>query len=186
LIPDTYRVQADSSAITFSLAEGATTDVSIPLRALGNVPATFEAIFNFPDATEFPSGGQLAGIFSSCWNEDVYWLPKNFVGVHTTKAFVNSACTYSVKVGGRTQTLDQTRTNTITVHHLDVDDVTVTREDRTTYRTSGTYEIYYNGGRIAGPFQTHSGLELLPGTYELVIQYNTVDGAKTQRQTFTL
>jgi hypothetical protein len=62
----------------------------------------------------------------------------------------------------------------------------VTREDGTTYTTRGSYEIYFGGARVAGPYATSTGLDLLPGTYELVLTYATADGSKTQHKTMSL
>jgi hypothetical protein len=185
-IPDTYQLQVNGAAKSFSLPEGALSEIPIALPVLGSVPATFDANFNYPDARELPWSGQSNTISSSCAGERSYALPSNLQGSLNTKAFVNSACTYTVTIGGRTQTLDQNQSNSITVNHIDVDDVEVAREDGTIYQARGTYELFFGGNRVVGPLSTDTGLDLLPGTYELVIKYTTVDGPKTQRQTFTL
>ena len=51
---------------------------------------------------------------------------------------------------------------------------------------TGTYELYFGGTRVAGPFPTNSGVDLLPGTYELVTSFSTADGPQVQRETLTL
>jgi hypothetical protein len=64
--------------------------------------------------------------------------------------------------------------------------VEVTREDGSRYTTSGKYELYYGGSRVAGPFDTNTGIDVLGGTYELVITFSTADGPQTQRHTIQL
>ena len=97
-----------------------------------------------------------------------------------------SAIEYPLNVGGRPTALSQTSTNSIKLHRLDVDNVEVTKEDGSTYLVTGKYEVFFGGTRVAGPYNTNGGIDLLPGTYELVVTFNTADGPQTQRETFTL
>ena len=59
------------------------------------------------------------------------------------------------------------------------DAAVVTREDGSTFTTRGTYELYFGGQKVAGPYNTNTGIDALDGAYELVVKYTTADGAKT-------
>ena len=82
-------------------------------------------------------------------------------------------------------------------------DVEITKETGETYTTKGTWQLYRqgpnatwlpitirqdcsNGGGAATSFPTNSGLDVLPGTYRLVISYTTGEGAKTQEHTVSV
>lgn len=99
------------------------------------------------------------------------------------------------------------KTVTVPVERLDVDDVEVEKEDGSTYNVKGQYVVYkqgpnnswlpitqyqqsYYGGcsgtRAAWSAPTGTGLDLPPGTYRLVITYNTAEGAKTKDEVVTL
>jgi hypothetical protein len=94
-------------------------------------------------------------------------------------------------------------TKTIKLERLDVDDVEVTKENGETYMVRGTWQLYRqgpnnawlpitikqdcsNGAGQAASFPTNAGLDVLPGTYRLVISYTTGEGPKTQEQTVTV
>ena len=93
--------------------------------------------------------------------------------------------TYTFTAAGRTVTLSQTSDNTIALNRVDVSGVTVTRENGSTYFAGGDYELYFGGNRVAGPHSTGTGIDVLPGEYELVLKYRTSDGEKTQRHTLS-
>jgi hypothetical protein len=189
-VADTYSVDVGGVAQSFTLAEGNISEIPIRLGAVGAVPNTFATNITFADVAELPSapsvwGRYAATVESNCRADRTYMLPVNSVRTPLKlKAFVDSACTYTLSVAGREQILNQSAPNAITLHRLDVDDVTVTREDGSTYLAHGTYEVFFGGNRVVRA-ETNSGIDMLPGTYELVISYQTVDGAKTQRQTLT-
>jgi hypothetical protein len=100
-------------------------------------------------------------------------------------AFVNAACTYTLNVAGRTQVLNQAQPNAITFHRLAVNAVTITREDGSTYTVNGTYTLNYGGVQVAGPYNTGTGIDVLPGTYQFSLSYTDFDGPQTQTQTLT-
>jgi hypothetical protein len=83
--------------------------------------------------------------------------------------------------------LSQTSPNAIGLHRLDVDNVTITREDLDggTYSVVGTYTLNYGGVQVAGPYNTGTGIDVLPGTYEFSLTYTDFDGPQTQTQTLT-
>jgi hypothetical protein len=139
----------------------------------------------FADVAELPTAAAQATITSSCTGDRAYTFSNAVRTPLKLKAFVDSACTYTLSVAGRTQVLGQSAANAVTLQRLDVDDVTITREDGSTYLVKGSYEVFFGGNRVVSA-STNSGIDMLPGTYELVITYATVDGTKTQRQTLTL
>jgi hypothetical protein len=94
-------------------------------------------------------------------------------------------------------------TKTIQLERLDVDDVEITKETGETYMARGTWQLYRqgtnnswlpitmrqdcsNGAGQAVTFPTNTGIDVLPGTYRLVISYTTGEGAKTQDMTVTV
>lgn len=186
-IPDTYSVSVGGVAQSFTLAEGNLSDVPVSLPVVGTVPSVFTAAVTFADARELPNGGGVtSSITSSCGGDRAYTFAGAASGTVNVRAFADSNCVYTLNVAGRTTTLSQTSPNAITINRVDVDDVVVTREDGSTYAARGTYELFYGGNRVVGALSTNTGIDVLPGTYELVITYSTVDGQKTQRQTITL
>ena len=185
-LPDTYKVTVGSSPPqSFTLSEGAVTDVPISLPVLGSVPTLFTASITLADPRQLPTVG-AAQIKSSCSGDRSYSVSAIATGTLNLKAYTDSSCVYTLDVNGVTRTLSQTAANPFTLRRVDVDDVLVTREDGSTYTARGTYELYLGGLRVAGPYYTHNGIDALPGTYELVISYSTADGPKTQKHTFTL
>lgn len=185
-LPETYSVTVGSGPPqSFTLREGTVTDVPISLPVVGTVPALFTASITLADPRQLPTAG-AAQIKSSCSSDRTYSVSASAVGTLNLKAYADSACVYTLDVNGVTRTLSQTAANAFTLRRVDVDDVLVTREDGSTYTARGTYELYLNGLRVAGPYSTHTGIDALPGTYELVISYSTADGPKMQKHTFTL
>ena len=184
-VPGKYVVNVGSTTETFTLTQGEQEEVALTLPVVGTVPDTFNTNITFADARELPDSA-VATITSSCSGDRTYSVPATNTAQLKLKAFVETNCTYTLNVGGRPTTLSQTSTNSIKLHRLDVDNVEVTKEDGTTYTVTGKYEVYFGGTRVAGPYNTNGGIDLLPGTYELVVTFNTADGPQTQRETFTL
>jgi hypothetical protein len=184
-VPGKYSVLVGSSTETFTLAQGDQKEIPLTLPVVGAVPDTFNTNISFLDSRELPDAA-AGTITSSCSGDRSYSIPATTTTQLKLKAFEQSNCTYTLNVGGRQVTLSQTTTNTVKLNRLDVDNVEVTKEDGTTYTTTGRYEVYFGGTRVAGPYNTNTGIDLLPGTYELVITYTTADGQQTQRETFTL
>jgi hypothetical protein len=92
--------------------------------------------------------------------------------------------TYAFEAAGRQVPLADLN-NDVHLHRLDIDDVIVTREDGTSFTTAGTYVLNFGGKKIAGPFNTKTGLDLLPGTYEVVVSYTTALGPQTKTYPIT-
>jgi hypothetical protein len=186
--PGTITATVNGAPQTLTLAPGDEVYFELQLPVVGSVPATFETDITFADPRVNPDA--ISGtITSSCNNDTTYTIPSPAtLGSPTTvvlHAFVSSDCGYKLNVGGVAQKLSQTSTNSITLHRLDVDDVTVTREDHSTYTTKGTYSLNYGGQRVAGPYNTGTGLDLLPGSYEFSLGFTTFDGPQTQTRTIT-
>lgn len=175
---------AATNSTKVNLTEGLIVEVPIALPVIGVVPPTFKTTIAFAEPRELPD---LAGasITSSVSGERGYSLPARATETLQLVAFQNPAATYSLNVGGRKVTLDQSRDNTITLRRLDVDHVRVTREDGSVYMQPANFEIFFGGTRVAAG-TTNSGLDMLPGEYELVLSYKTAEGPRVQRQTIKL
>ena len=188
-VPGTYAINVSTgtgtTSQTFTLAEGATSEVAVSLPVIGTVPTTFKANITFASARELPDA-LVASIVSSCSGDRSYSLQAGTTTTLALKAFQASSCIYTLNAGGRSVALDQAQSNDITLNRLDMDNVVVTREDASTYTVVGTYELYFGGNRVVGPFNTNSGVDVLPGSYELVTKFTTADGPQTQRQTIQL
>lgn len=73
-------------------------------------------------------------------------------------------------------------TTVVQMQRLDVDDVEVTREDGTKFRTAGTYSIEWlnpAGNYVAWPelqkLPTKTGVDLVPGHYRVTVAYTTLE-----------
>jgi hypothetical protein len=94
-------------------------------------------------------------------------------------------------------------TKTIQLERLDVDDVEITKETGETYMAHGSYQLFRqgpnaswipitvrqdcsNGAGQQVAFPTNAGIDVLPGTYRLLISYATAEGAKQQEQVVTV
>lgn len=102
----------------------------------------------------------------------------------------------------------------VQLKRLDVNHVTVTREDGANYQAPGNYQVYVQDSEITGgwrllevvapeyysgnycapsyaykayhTFPTQTGLDVLPGVYKVVITYKTVEGEKQTEQVVDL
>ncbi|HEY8072699.1 MAG TPA: hypothetical protein VIF62_01280 [Labilithrix sp.] len=100
-------------------------------------------------------------------------------------------------------TLNPGDSKTIQLERLDIDDVTVTREDGTTYDVKGSYQLFRqgaagswipittrtdcsNGGAAQQSWPTATGVDVPAGTYRVLLSYTTAEGAKTQDNTYTV
>lgn len=185
-VPDTYKVTINGVEQTFKLDEGDLEEIPLTLPVLGTVPDVFKTKLVFQDARSLPTAGPVLTITSSCAGDRSYKIAPNAQGTLELTAFMAPTCVYTLNAGGRKAELSQSATNTVKINRVEVDDVEVTRENGSVNTVRGTYELFFNGARVVGPLATNTGLDVLPGTYELVISYSTVDGPKTQRETFTL
>jgi hypothetical protein len=187
-VPGTLSVTVPgtTTAQTVTVASGDEADFPISLPAIGTVPAIFGTAVTFFDARNNPDAAP-GTITSSCAGERSYTIPSatGTPAPLALEAFVNPACTYTLTVGGRQTVLDQTAGTAIGLHRLDVNDVTITREDGTTYTTKGTYSLNYGGVQVQGPFTTGTGIDVLSGTYQFSLSYTDFDGPQTQTQTIT-
>lgn len=177
-LPGTYTMKGVTSQ-TFTLHEGDLSDFTIP------APGTFKTAISFVDTRDNPTA-MNSTITSSCSGDRSYTIPATGVTALALTAFVASGCTYTFSAGGRSVVLSQSTDNNISLHRVDVDDVVVTREDGTTYTVKGSYVLKLAGVNVAGPLSTATGIDVLPGTYDLVTSYTTADGPQTQTDTFTL
>lgn len=89
----------------------------------------------------------------------------------------------SLTLGPRTMpiTLQDGATIPLALGRVDVDDVTVRRENGTTYEQKGTYLLTcVTDGTVVGTFSTGTGVDVLPGDYRADVTYSTAEGPKTQ------
>lgn len=65
---------------------------------------------------------------------------------------------------------------------LDVDDIAVTQNDGSVRAVRGKYQVYdKNGnGMLLNPLDTNTGVDLPPGTYDVVATYTKTDGTSGQ------
>jgi hypothetical protein len=184
--PGEYQYDlSNGTSTTVKLKEADIVEVSVPLPVVGTLPSQFKTRIDFLSTRELPDA-VTAVIGSSVSGERTYSVPVSSNASLNLKAYVNSSAAYSLTAAGRTVQLDQTQDNVVKLNRVDIDDVTITRENGTTYVVRGTYELYFGGNRVAGPYATNSGIDALPGDYELVIMYRTAEGDQTDRSTITL
>ncbi len=185
LLPLRYLTSAPATDRT--LAEGQVAAFNLTLPVYGIVPSqwttnvTFMSRRELPDAQGRDYGEASSGIVARYGECGSGYDFSRSSGTLSLRAFSASSCSYFLHVGGREQRLDQLHVNNVRIHRIDIDDVFVTREDGSTYTTAGTYELWFAGAKLIGPFATHSGLDVLPGAYEVVVSYATAEGAKTKR-----
>ncbi|MBI5543014.1 MAG: hypothetical protein HY901_03950 [Deltaproteobacteria bacterium] len=182
--PGAYSYTVEGSApVSVTLNEGEQREIEISLPVIGG--DLFHTTVRFLEARELPDAA-VATITSSVSGERSYRLPAGTaISNLNLQAYKNSSALYTFTAAGRTVALSQTGSNTLSLNRVDVDDVTVTREDSSTYVARGTYELYFGGICVAGPYDTATGIDVLPGDYELVLKYRTADGEKIQRQTLS-
>jgi hypothetical protein len=184
LLPGDYTFTTgtivDPGSDTRTLAEGALATLTFQVPILNGVPDMFQTELELADPRELPDSDRTF-IKSYCGND--YYLPATARGTLTLRAY--HACGYELHAGGRTQALAESGTNHVTLHRIDVADVTVTRENGSTYVTRGTYELLYQGWLIAGPYPTNGGIDVLPGDYELIVRYTTALGPQANHYDLT-
>ena len=93
----------------------------------------------------------------------------------------------SLTLGARTMpiTLQDGATMPLPLGRIDVDDVTVRRENGTSYEQKGTYVVTcLTDGVVIGTFPTATGIDVLPGDYRADVSYTTAEGPKTQSYRF--
>lgn len=190
VVPGTYGFSLENGSggtttETRDVAEGDVKTLSFTLPLIGTIPDLFTTKIQLEDPRELPDAVATTITSSRC-PERSYVIPKDASGTLTLKAFKFSECDYVLTAGGRTVTLKQNATNDISLHRIDVDDVVVTREDGTKYTTRGTYELYFGGNRVAGPFSTKTGIDVFGGAYEVVVKYDTAEGPKTNHYNVSL
>jgi hypothetical protein len=185
VVPGSYSFATETtsgpSTDTRVVNEGDAADLVFTLPIVGAVPARFNTNLTFADPRELPDAAP-SGISSNCAERD-YNIAPTASGTLALKAFAFPECSYRLNVPGRSIALSQSVDNNVTLHRIDVDDVLVTREDGTTFTKRGTYELYFGGSLVAGPYPTNSGIDALDGDYELVVKFTTGTGDKTNRYT---
>jgi hypothetical protein len=184
--PGTLTANVNGSPQTLTVNLGDEADFNLSLPAIGSVPPTFTTQITFADPRANVDAAQ-GTITSSCAGDRSYTIPSatGTPAPLALTAFVNSSCVYTLTVAGIKQVLDQTTANAITLHRLDVNAVTITREDGTTYTVTGTYTLNSGGIQVAGPYNTSTGIDVLPGTYQFSLNFTDFDGPQTQTQTIT-
>jgi hypothetical protein len=183
VVPGAYGFTTETAGVdTRTLNEGDLTALNIELPVVGIIPATFTTNITFNDPRELPDAATTT-ITSNC--ERNYSVPQAASGTLSLHAFQFAECNYVLNVPGRSVPLSQTADNNVTVYRLDIDDVTVTREDNTTFVTPGTFELWFGGALIAGPYPTNAGIDVLPGTYQAIVRYSTAEGPKSNTYDLT-
>ncbi len=181
LAPGAYTFTVDSNAgptvQTRSASEGGIDTWNFDLPVLGTVPSRFGVNVTFAGTHDFANAAATT-ITSNC--ERPYTFPAGTAPL-ALQAFRFDTCGFHLDAGGRTLPLSQTSDNNVRLYRIDVADVNVTREDGSHFTTRGTYEVYFGGTRVAGPFATSTGIDALAGDYEVVVQYSTALGAQTNR-----
>ena len=176
--------------VSFALAEGEVRDLSVSQKIPappGSQPRRpFETFVTFADARNLLPTATIPSIESSCKEEPAYNFRENLSGTVHLTAYQSDRCKYALFTSGRSVKLDQDRPNNITLRRLDIDDVVVTREDGSSYTVRGLFELYFEGRSVGGPARTHVGLDVFPGTYELVVRYKTALGDQVSRTSVTL
>ena len=106
------------------------------------------------------------------------WKKRYFLWLNGTYA------TYEVEPG---------KTTTVQMQRLDVDDVDVTREDGSKFRTAGTYSIEWlnpAGTYVAWPdlqkLPTKTGVDLVPGHYRVTVAYTTAEPPGPKQDVYEL
>jgi hypothetical protein len=183
VVPGTYGFPLEngsggSTNETRAVAEGDVKTLSFTLPLIGTIPDLFATNIKLEDPRELPDAVATTIASSRC-PERSYTIPANASGTLALKAFKFAECDYTLTAAGRTVALNQNASNDVSLHRIDVDDVEVTREDGSKYTTRGTYEVYFGGNRVAGPFPTKTGIDALGGAYEVVVKYDTAEGPKT-------
>lgn len=181
VLPGAYTFDVETAAGASAtdrrvITEGEVRELTFDLPVVGTAPERFFTRIAFADAREL-ADALSSRITSSC--ERPYVLPSAATTPLALAAFRFPECTYRLEAGGRVRELVQSGDNSITLHRIDVDDVLVRREDGSTFVVRGTYEIWFEGAKLAGPFATNTGLDALPGSYELRVAYTTANGAAT-------
>lgn len=111
---------------------------------------------------------------------------------------------YEVVVNNLPATVDVKpgTTSTVQLERLDVDDVEVEKEDGSKYKAKGTWQVWRQGPNATwvpvsqrvgqysdcsgygaatqANYPTGTGLDVLAGTYRVVVSYSTAEGGKTQ------
>jgi hypothetical protein len=179
-------VNGQVQSLTVASGQEVAFDFTLPaVLSTGTVPATFQTSISFLSPRVNPDAAR-GTITSRCGGDRSYTIPSGTTTTLNLNAFVASACTYTLSVGGRTVTLSQTQANNISLNRLDVNNVTITSDvGGPTTTTTGTYTLDFGGVQVAGPYTTPSGVDVLPGTYGFVLNFTDVNGAETQSQTLT-
>lgn len=181
-VPGDFSYVVGAETRTFKLDEGDTAEITMKLPVVGSVPGTFGAALTFAEPREL-ADAKATTVTSSCGGDRTWSAPAGSLNKVNLKAFEATNCVYTLTPGGgRGVQLSQSNANPITLKRFDVDDVEITRENGSTYTVKGTYELYFGGALVAGPFPTNTGIDLLPGTYEVVTKFSTADGPQVQRE----
>lgn len=209
-----YRVGfgiSNLSDISLSVAPGAilTQTLAIPDKR-GFVKAT-KAVRELPNAGSCPNfyvvarkgaygqGDPLAGVVSQG-----YFTLDAETKVAMFPYQGQDAAHYEVVLHDVVQPIDvkEGKTVALNLERIDVDDVEVTTENGETRNVRGTWQAFRAGPgnswlplnprdascnyRANMSFYTNSGIDVLPGTYKVVVTYATAEGNKTQEHVISV
>ena len=184
-LPGDYLAPREGTTdVPVRLIGDAVTDVSIELPVVGALPAVFTTRVSFLDPPALPDAARPT-ITSSCPTDRRLELV-TARGTVELSAFQSPGCDYVLHAGPSAFPLDQAGQNRILLRRLDIADVEVTREDGTTYTTVGRYTIRAADGTTTDEHATPSGIDVLPGTYEIITRFQTGDGEQQHHSTITL
>jgi hypothetical protein len=166
------------TSVDKTIGEGEVAEYTFDMGVVGTVPSTFDTVVSVA-TRELPT--PLTASTCAIVASDGCGTGYSFsaaTGSQSLRAYVYPECQYFLEVAGVRVAIDS-HGGSYRIGRADVDDVTVRREDGTTYVTRGTYEVWQSGARVNGPFPTDSGVDLLPGSYEVRVTYTSLTGTKT-------
>lgn len=181
LLGGSYTVTTSSGTVGVTLSPGAFQVVNQGAHgaAHGNVVVTPPTSRDMPNARNDQLTLKLDG-------EGRNTMVVDTRSTYTVKAvgFDNGATTnLAATLGPRTIRLavHDGETTPLTLGRIDMDDVTVKREDGTTYLAHGNYTVTcITDGAAIGSFATKTGIDVLPGDYRVDLTYSTAEGPKSQ------
>jgi hypothetical protein len=181
VLPGRYTFEGGGAAEEQVIAAGEVKDLTLRHPVIWGIPDTFDTKVTFVDPVELPTASSPGELFidSSC-GTGYYGLNTDPHVSKTLKAYKANHCEYSLLGLGRRIPLNQSG-NDIKLHRIDVDDVVVTRDDGSTFTTKGNYRLEVGGHLVFGSVVTGTGVDVLPGKYDVVVEYTTAFGPQVKR-----
>lgn len=174
--PGRHTFAVGPAFVQHTLAEGEVRALPFALPAL----PTADVTLRFADARELPDAAPTR-IRSGCGGDFV--VPPGS-GTRTLRAYADVGCPYTLELPGRPEAraIASPGVTDVTLHRVDVDHVAVTREDGSVFEAQGTYVLSTPGQPNIGPYPTGTGVDVLPGAYDVVVRYTTALGAQEHRE----